>query len=222
VLADAQMQLLVTLLNADASVYFRLCNGWIKCNPLFLCLWQMKAIFSFVPRLGVVLYYFQEWGPVLIRNSIYNSNKKPNIRTCSMSYIKDFLAVFYFILGELFLPECSSEFGCALKPHALLSLHVNLIKLKVQINQHKGLLCRTQSHAFCCISFHQFIQCHVSLLCITHYTLNNEMQIVPAVPWHYHSKQYLRASATRSQDCNGTSAKNSNRNCLLGLRERIC
>lgn len=160
-----------------------------------------------VPRLGVVLCCFPEWGSVLVRNSIYNSNKKPKMRTCSMPYIKDFFTVFDFILGELCLPESSSEIDCALKPHALLSLHVNLIKLKVQINQHKGLLCRTQSHAFCCISFHQFIQCHVSLLCVTHYTLNNETQIVPAVPWHYHSKQHLRASAAHSQDGNGNPAK---------------
>lgn len=126
------------------------------------------------------------------------------MRSCSLPYIKDFLTVFYFILGEMCLPDSSSEPSCL---HALLSLHVNLIKLRVQINQHKGLLCRTQSHAFCCISFHQFIQCHVSLLCITHYTLNNETQIVPAVSWHCHSKQHLRASAAHFQDCNGTSAE---------------
>lgn len=89
------------------------------------------------------------------------------MRTCSVPYIKDFSTAFYFILQELCLAESSSEPSC---PHALLSLHVNLIKLKVQINQHKGPLCRAQSHVFCCISFHQFIQCHVSLRRVTHYS----------------------------------------------------
>lgn len=37
-------------------------------------------------------------------------------------------------------------------------------------------------------------------------TLSDETQIVPAVPWHYLSKQHLRASAAHSQDRNGTSA----------------
>lgn len=115
VLPAAQMQLLATRLNPDVSVYFRLCNGWIKCNPLFLCLWQIKVIFLLDPRLGVVLCCFLEWGSVLIKNRIYNIFKKPNMRTCFMPYIKDFFTVFYFILWELCLPESSSEIDLCIK-----------------------------------------------------------------------------------------------------------
>lgn len=115
VLPAKQIQLLATHLNPDASVYFRLCSGWIKCNPLFLCLWQIKAIFLLDPRLGVVLYCFPEGGSVPIRNRIYNIKKKPNIRTCYMPYIKDFFTVFYFILWELCLPESSSEIDLCIK-----------------------------------------------------------------------------------------------------------
>lgn len=112
-LADAQMQLLITLLNPDASVCFRCYNDWIK--SLFLCLWQIKVIFLLASRLKVVLCCFPERVPVFIRNSVYNSNKKCNKGTCSMPYIKD-LYTFYFILGEQCLLESSSEIDCALMP----------------------------------------------------------------------------------------------------------
>lgn len=128
--------------------------------------------------------------------------------------------IILFHLGRAVSPRKQlREWLC---PHALLSLHIYLIKLKVEINQHKDLVCRAQSHSSCCISFHQFIQCHVSLLCSTRYTPNNEMQVVSAMPWHCHSKQHSRASAAHCQGCNSTSAKNSQQECLLGLHDRIC
>lgn len=152
----------------------------------------------------------------LLGDRTCNSNKEPNMRTCSMPYIKGILTVFYLILGELCLPESSSEIDYALKPHAPLSLHVDLIKLKVQINQHKGPRSGAQPRTFCCISFHQFIQCHVSLLHITHcsQTARGNGSRSALAPQHRTSGQHGSRGQQRHR------CKKSDRNCLLGLRER--
>lgn len=158
----------------------------------------------------------QKEAQCLLRDRTCNISKEPNTRTCTMPYIKDFLTVFYFIPGEPRLPESSSEIDYALKPHALLSLHVDVIKLKVQINQHKGPRSRAQPRAFCCISFHQFIQCHVSLLLITHcsWTTRGNGSRSALAPKHRTSGQHGSCGRQRHH------CKQSDRSCLLGLRER--
>lgn len=93
-----------------------------RCNCLSLFWTQMPvSILGFVTVGSDATPYFcasdksrqySHWGCLLLLPkvrtlliSIYNSNKKPNMRTCSMPYIRDFFYSIFFHLGRTLSPR---------------------------------------------------------------------------------------------------------------------